>query len=972
MNELSELEQLKQQFQELQLRVTRFSAVEQKLIDTRDRLDHELELYKRLTKFNLEALINLSEAAFLKLITESIIDVLEVETAIVVIKEGDNASDVGVEGFKMTHALREEILAMKERIAQKYATAVPIILDSIAVKSCDFLKTFNQAILFQFELEEANLSVLMVGCISDENAPLYRKLGSSTETIFHLFGQQIRTMFLNRIKSAQIQKQVDRISESDLELKKLSLIATKTKNGVVISDAFGRIEWVNDAFVRITGYELEEVKGLKPKDFLQGEGTDELLLQTISDGLSKHEKVETVLINYSKTGNPYFVQLEITPVFDDKNELVNFISLQRDITQERNNQQELILINSRFELITTRSNIGIWEFNPKTNKAIWNDVLMQQYGAQRSDIKNLGQFWENAIIPEDRNRIISQVNQLRFVGGDLIEQEFKIKRANDGRIRILKCVTITERNEKGELLRLIGTSMDITDSKESELRLRASEEKYRGIIENVNIGLIEVDRQGKVLFKNKKIHELNHLFNAEQLILTSNPLAELIEKRKGGLIASFMQVDDLLFEIDIKASNGQLVHYLVSTAPNYNENLALAGYTNVFLDISSLKTLQENLEKALRERDVYLKEVNDLKSFYEQVLNLSPAKTMVLNADTTIRFVNQLMVASHPYFESWLGEKINKLRYDSNQSYIDLLTFHIQKAIDERKMIRFEGESIQPNQAKNDVILNTVVPNYNEKDELDNIIITGVNISELKEIELVLIAKNEELKKINSELDNFVYSVSHDLRSPLMSIKGLLGLIELNVTDNSETTEYVEMAHTSVNRLDGTIQEILEYSRNARLDLRLESFNLKEMVTEIVDDLKYSTTTNIQFSCQLEGDEFIFSDRTRINTLLKNIIGNAFKYRSLDRPSEICFKKRESEHIEIEISDNGEGIDAQYLEKVFQMFFRGTSTSEGTGLGLYICKEISTKLGGDISLTSEKGMGTTVRITLPLQVKSSL
>jgi PAS domain S-box-containing protein len=972
MDETTDIVKLKKEFQELQLRVTRFSAVEQKLIDTRDRLDHELELYKRLTKFNFEALKNLSEPAFLKLITESIIDVLEVETAIVVIKEGDKPADVGVEGFKLTHALREEILAMKERVALKYAQFVPIVLDSIAVKSCDFLKTFNQAILFQFELEEANLSVMMVGCISDENAPLYRKIASSNETIFHLFGQQIRTLFLNRIKSAQIQKQVDRISESDLELKKLSLIATKTKNGVVISDAFGRIEWVNDAFVRITGYELDEVKGLKPKDFLQGEGTDEFLLQTISDGLSKHEKVETVLVNYSKTGKPYFVQLEIIPVFDDKNELVNFISLQRDITLERKNQQELILINSRFELITTRSNIGIWEFNPQTNKAVWNEVLMEQYGAQRSEIKNLGAFWENAIIEEDRGRVVSEVNNLRFVGGDLIEQEFKIKRANDGRIRILKCVTITERNEKGDLLRLIGTSMDITDSKESELRLRASEEKYRGIIENVNIGLIEVDLQGRIIFKNKKIHELNHLFQAEQLILTSNPLLELIQKRKSGLIESFMQVDDLLFEIDIKASNGQLVHYLVSTAPNYNENLALAGYTNVFLDISSLKTLQENLEKALKERDVYLKEVNDLKSFFEQVLNQSPAKTLVLNADLTIRFVNQLLIDSHPYFASVLGCKITELQDQGNQQYIDALNFHIQKAKEERKLVRFESESIQARAGKIDVVLNTVVPNYNTEGLLDNIIVTGVNISELKEIELVLTAKNEELKKINSELDNFVYSVSHDLRSPLMSIKGLLGLIEMNVADNSETTEYVEMAHTSVNRLDGTIQEILEYSRNARLDLRLESFNLREMVDDIVSDLKYSTTSEINFSCNIEGDEVIYSDRTRINTLLKNIIGNAFKYRSHDRASEICFTKRESDQLEIIVSDNGEGIDASYLEKVFQMFFRGTSTSEGTGLGLYICKEISNKLGGTISLESEKGKGTSVQITLPTHTKSEI
>jgi signal transduction histidine kinase len=117
-----------------------------------------------------------------------------------------------------------------------------------------------------------------------------------------------------------------------------------------------------------------------------------------------------------------------------------------------------------------------------------------------------------------------------------------------------------------------------------------------------------------------------------------------------------------------------------------------------------------------------------------------------------------------------------------------------------------------------------------DADEVDYFIVSGLEISEQKKIEKAILRKNDELKKINSELDNFVYSVSHDLRSPLLSIKGILALIFSAYDVGEEVSKYLHLAENSINRLDGTIQEILEYSRNARLDVKNETFDLREMV----------------------------------------------------------------------------------------------------------------------------------------------
>ena len=174
-------------------------------------------------------------------------------------------------------------------------------------------------------------------------------------------------------------------------------------------------------------------------------------------------------------------------------------------------------------MITSKSLIGIWEFDPNSNRLIWNDVLVNQYGTDRSSIgNNLFEFWKYSIVENDRARISDEVDEFMQSGDEIMEQEFCIIRQNDQSVRSLKCLVISERNSQGKLLRLIGTSVDVTESKEAERKLRASEEKYRGIIDNMNLGLVEVDVNGHVMFSNKKFHDLTLLVDPSQLVTTNS------------------------------------------------------------------------------------------------------------------------------------------------------------------------------------------------------------------------------------------------------------------------------------------------------------------------------------------------------------------------------------------------------------------------------------------------------------------
>jgi len=227
--------------------------------------------------------------------------------------------------------------------------------------------------------------------------------------------------------------------------------------------------------------------------------------------------------------------------------------------------------------------------------------------------------------------------------------------------------------------------------------------------------------------------------------------------------------------------------------------------------------------------------------------------------------------------------------------------------------------------------------------------------------------KNKELLKANTELDNFVYRVSHDLRSPLLAVKGLLSLTSKLPEMPERSVDYLGKADRSINRLDETIREILEYSRNSRLQVKQESFNIRRTVEAIFEDLHYVAPEHFRFTVKVEGDEEVHSDGYRWNTVLRNVISNSVKYqtRGASDPYVEIRIRNLMDRLEVIAIDNGEGISEEHHSKVFDMFYRATNSNTGTGLGLYICREILTKLGGTISLESKPGQGTTIAMSLP-------
>lgn len=248
------------------------------------------------------------------------------------------------------------------------------------------------------------------------------------------------------------------------------------------------------------------------------------------------------------------------------------------------------------------------------------------------------------------------------------------------------------------------------------------------------------------------------------------------------------------------------------------------------------------------------------------------------------------------------------------------------------------------------------------------------DITQRKEAEQKLEEQNKELLKANAELDRFVYSASHELRSPLTSIMGLVK-IAAEEKSSAEKNQFLKLIETCVLNLDEFIKDIIEYSRNTRIETNQEVIDFEQLISDIKLPLSYTNgAENIRISADIAGQEAFYSDRKRLAAVLTNLLSNAVKYHDPARENPFIHirVRYNSQQADIEVSDNGLGIAPEKIDNIFQMFYRATSTNSGTGLGLYIVKETLERIGGSIRVESEPDRGSTFYIRINSALISSV
>lgn len=231
----------------------------------------------------------------------------------------------------------------------------------------------------------------------------------------------------------------------------------------------------------------------------------------------------------------------------------------------------------------------------------------------------------------------------------------------------------------------------------------------------------------------------------------------------------------------------------------------------------------------------------------------------------------------------------------------------------------------------------------------------------------MLRVKNEELEKAYKELDKFAYSVTHDLRGPILSAMGVIDLAK-SIDDMEELKEILMMVEKAMQKLDNFIENTHDYYKLNRGELQIVEVDIKEIIEDLRDVYEMNGAKDgTRFITSVTQNESLRTDKVSLYIILNNLLSNAFKYQQ----KEVSEKFVSLDFVvdkgmaTINVRDNGIGISDLYIKNIFDMFYRATSDGVGSGFGLYNVKDAVQKLQGEVKVESRLKEGTHFTITLP-------
>lgn len=367
--------------------------------------------------------------------------------------------------------------------------------------------------------------------------------------------------------------------------------------------------------------------------------------------------------------------------------------------------------------------------------------------------------------------------------------------------------------------------------------------------------------------------------------------------------------------------------------------------------------------------DTTKKQIRILKNLYRSFIDSTFELVFRTSRDERLLFANRLFIKTFG-FESYRKSKQTFIE-DLFEDPLGYRKFK-QRVLDEKTVF---GETINFRKQDGSRLIGLVNCQLHNDDKGEPVLNwTVLDISERIAFEQDLRKKNEQLAKINSQMDRFLYSTSHDLRSPITSILGLVNLMKLE-TKEEAILDYVKKIEDCTQRLDNIIKDIMSFSKTNYQRIKSQKIEFESLIWSVINSHRAETDFGkIFFEVKISGEDYFYSDQERVEIILGNLVRNAIAFYDANkvRPFVRINATVRPEDAVFEVIDNGIGIPAQHLNSVFNMFYKASERSKGAGLGLYIVKESVQQLKGEVQLESEVGFGSVLRFLLPNDTKGRL
>jgi len=452
--------------------------------------------------------------------------------------------------------------------------------------------------------------------------------------------------------------------------------------------------------------------------------------------------------------------------------------------------------------------------------------------------------------------------------------------------------------------------------------------------------------------------------------------------------------------------DGNEIHVSTTKIPIFDERNEVIGIIGLGRDITpqkkaerelkqkseNLKTINALLEERQEEIEEMAEEINaqseKLKKFNEELerLSLVASKTentvIIMDGNANFEWANDAFEKKYKMnLDSFREEHGNNLRENSSHPNISAI---LNQVYITRKPYTYNSKYIDKS-GKELWNQTNIFPIIDAEDEVINLILIDSDITDLKVAEEQIKKQSEEiesqareLQKTNATKDRLFSIIAHDLKNPFHSILGFTEILQQQYDDITaeKQQEFLDMIHASTQSAYELLENLLDWARTQtrKVNMKPARLQLSELANEVISlQSLQASVKNIQLVNEIDKETEVYADKNMINTVVRNIVGNAIKYtREGGRVSLSATRKKSN--VEVVITDNGIGIPESQRKTLFDLermnSNAGTSGETGTGLGLIVCHEFMKLNHGHIRVESESGKGSTFILTLPCQATS--
>lgn len=780
-------------------------------------------------------------------------------------------------------------------------------------------------------------------------------------------------------------KLIQERNNAEEEIIKLSIAIEQNPASIVITDISGNIEYVNTKFCDLTGYSKEEVLGKNPK-ILKAENNSPETYKVLWDTIKKGEIWKGEFRNRKKNGEVYWELASISAVKNLKGEIVRFLAIKEDITKRKETEETLENERALFRTIIDLIPDAIYVKDLQARKILANprDVI---FSGKKSEKEIIGKTDFDLYQLNEATQGDAEDQFVLQTGKSIMNVEGTLKdpSGNDRKLLISK---VPLYDVTGKITGLVGVSHDITERKNAEEQLLAAHKSLSDILNAaLHTAIISTDLNGTITVFSAGAEKMLG-YNVGEVIGLKTPecfhLKSEIEKR-GDELTSEMGRKVEGFEVFITKAkiqeheervwtyirkDGREIDINLIVTAIKNQNNEFTGFLGIATDITERKKAEEELRRVSTRLalatlaggvGVWELDIPNNKLFWDNQM-------FALYGIKKEKFVNA--------YETWLSgiHPDDKERGNSE----------IQMALNGEKDFDTEFRVCWPDGSIHNIRALATVQHGSDGKPL-RMIGTNWDITEQKKNEEVLLKARKEAEMANQAKSVFLANMSHEIRTPLNAIIGFSQLMNREKHLSDTQKEYATAIIRAGEHLLSLINDILELSKMEAGRLELNPVNID--IYALFDDIQMmfkepARSKHLQFIFEKSPDipQFVIVDDNKLRRIFINLIGNAIKFTDEGGIAVRVKYKRLSEtkaHLIAEVQDSGPGISAIEMEKLFRHFVQtssGIKNSSGTGLGLALSRELAELMGGDISVSSEVGIGSVfsfyIEITEGNEVKS--